>query len=79
MVFFLEFKNIWQKSEDFWFSNFFLSHMLVWIFLGFCFFVSISCSAALLAGKEGRPAQIIKITKIIFVTSISGEMSATEI
>ena len=36
-VFFLEITNIWQKSQDFWFVDFFLQILkirrLVWIFL----------------------------------------------
>ncbi len=37
MVFFIEITQVWQKSQDFWFANFFLEifkiHRLVWIFL----------------------------------------------
>ncbi len=37
MVFFLEIANIWQKSQDFWFADFFLEifkiHRLVWLIL----------------------------------------------
>jgi hypothetical protein len=37
MVFFAEITNIWQKSRDFWFADFFIEifniHGLVWIFL----------------------------------------------
>ncbi len=37
MVFFLEIANIWQKSQDFWFADFFLEifkiHRLVWLFI----------------------------------------------
>ncbi len=43
MVFLLEIANVWQKSRDFWFENFFHEnfkiHWLVWIFLSITVFL----------------------------------------
>jgi hypothetical protein len=34
MVFFLEITNIWQKSQDFWFVDFYLEIFVAFFFIG---------------------------------------------
>ncbi len=49
MVFFLKITNIWKKSQNFWFADFFhkifkihkLVWMLVWIFVCFECFINV--------------------------------------
>jgi hypothetical protein len=47
MVFFLEITNVWQKYQDFWFTDFFLEIFKIHILL-------VCRRLSLLTGGEGR-------------------------
>jgi hypothetical protein len=62
MVFFLEITNVWQKSQDFWFTDFILEIFKIHILL-------VCRRLSLLTGGEGR-SQIIQWREILVLYDV---------